>query len=122
VDYINTLYRTGARIAYITNRGPKLRSGTEKALRANNLPFELPGVSLYFNEKNEDVVAYKARIMAGINKTSKIVGGFENEPDNINMFITNYPNGFMFFLDTFTLSHSPLKPGIVVIKNFLINR
>ncbi len=119
IAYINSIYAAGGRIMYVSARGPELRPGTEAALRANKLPYGVPGTMLYLNERNEDAVVYKSRVLGEIKQTGTVMGGFENEPDNINLFKTMFPNGSMFFLNTRKSSNTPLKPGIVVIDNYL---
>jgi hypothetical protein len=96
-----------------------MRSGTENALRANNLLLGKPRVALYLNERDEEVVGYKARVLNEVRKSGKVIGGFENEPENINMFKNMFPDGFMFFLNTRKSSNTPLSPGITVINNYL---
>ncbi|MDD4004618.1 MAG: hypothetical protein PHW69_05375 [Elusimicrobiaceae bacterium] len=117
--YCNALYKSGARIVYITARRGMHRPGTESALRSNKLPFDTPGVAIYFNERDENVIAYKKRVLSETSQSGKVIGGFENEPDNINLFSEMFPQGYMFFLNTRKSSNTPLKPGITVINNFL---
>jgi hypothetical protein len=118
VEYVNSVMWHGGVIVYVTARPGYLRSGSEYALAANGFPINVSGVALYTNDNSENPVVYKARVLNEVGLVGKVVGGFENEPENINLFKEIFPEGYMFFLDTRASSSEPLSEGIAVIKDY----
>lgn len=121
--YAARLKARGATIIYITGRWEDLREGTEKALRKHGYPMP-DGLTVHLMmkpEKTQKDDEYKDAKLKDIAKMGEVIGGFENEPKNINIFQTHFPNGMMFFLETrhsgrTDASGRPVEPNKGVLR------
>lgn len=101
-EFVKAAVKSGATIVYITGRWEALRSGTEAGLKKHGYPLQ-DGKSVFLYMKPEPKMkddAFKDDKLKEVAKMGTVVGGFENEPKNINIFKKNFPEGRMFFLDT----------------------
>ncbi len=125
VNYVRTVYKLGGMVVYITARFGYLNNATMTALR--NCGFPLPDgkrVYLYMNPGTyQNTVAYKSAILDIVDQMGCVAGGFENEPENINLFKRKYPSAHMMFLHTLHSGPEPpdVLPGIPFITDYFLN-
>lgn len=124
-QYVNWLWGSGATIVYLTGRDvPRMEKGTIANLLRHGFPLGGTHARLMMKPtKEEDDLVFKQRALKEIAMMGEVVGGFENEPANINAFQENFPGGIMVFLDTI---HSPKpiepNPGIFWVRDFTPSR
>ena len=122
VDFVTAAYEAGATIYYLTGRDePNMGKGTRKSLESHNFPLLPPRVHLRLKPRFEDEdLAFKRDTIDEIRTLGQVVGVFENEPVNANLFHQAFPEATVVFLETV---HSPNPPpladGIVRLPNFL---
>lgn len=112
VNYIRTLYSTGARIVYLTGRdAPRQLLGTVKALRDNGLPIGIQGTELIMkpSAQTQDAV-FKQQAMNYLRQYGKVVAAFDTEPANANVFKRAFPDAIIV---AFGDSHSPNPPPLL---------
>jgi hypothetical protein len=122
LSYVGELIRQGARIVYLTGRNaPGMGPGTMRELAEKRFLFSGTNqVKLLMkpNAKMDDL-EFKAKAFEKISKYGVVVGGFENEPRNINAMAKAFPEATMVFLETIHSRH-PDKPapGIHHLRDF----
>jgi len=122
VQYVKKLSGLGAHIAYLTGRNrPGMSVCTEEALRKNGFPLGASeNASLTMKSKRAlDDAEFKKKALASIAQLGQVVGGFDNEPANVNALKEAFPDALIVFLDTMH-SNRPDQPGnnIPWIKDF----
>jgi hypothetical protein len=120
--YVGELLRQGARVVYLTGRNsPNMGSGTIRQLSEKRFLFSgSHQVKLIMKPSAKmDDLEFKIKAFEKISKYGIVVGGFENEPRNINAMAKAFPDAIMVFLETIHSRH-PDKPvpGIHHVKNF----
>jgi predicted kinase/phosphoglycolate phosphatase-like HAD superfamily hydrolase len=102
VDFVKAVVARGGTAVYFTGRWEDMRPGTEIALRRNGFP-EPDGRRVILAMKPDRAEAddaFKARELPRLGKLGLVVGGFENEPPNVNIFKRQFPSALMIFLNT----------------------
>lgn len=102
-EYVREIKRRGAAIFYLTARQSSEREGTIASLE--KMQFPVPDgkrVFLIVKEKEQDTPEYKLSQLGNIAAMGKVVGGFENEPQNANIFKTRFPDALIVFVDMLT--------------------
>lgn len=128
VDYVKEVVGRGAVAVYLTGRWEELRPGTEEMLRKNDFPApDGRRVILAMKpDRRQKDDAYKDEKLPELARLGKVVGGFENEPKNVNIFKQRFPDGIMIFLDTKTSGQKdpasgrpiPVNPTIPWVADF----
>lgn len=98
--YVREIRRRGAVIVYLTARRSGERAGTVASLE--KLGFPVPDgerVFLTVKEKEQGTPEYKLEQLDKIGAMGQVVGGFENEPQNANIFKTRFPDALILFVD-----------------------
>lgn len=126
-EYLWQAQRRGI-VIYITGRWEEMRPGTEALLRKRGFPMP-DGKTVFLFMKPQEAIPdaeYKDAKLAEIPSMGEVVGGFENEPKNANVFKKHFPDSLIVFLDT---KHSGAKdaegkviqpaPGIPWVADFL---
>lgn len=125
VNFVRTVLNSGGMVVYITARFGYLNNATMTALR--DCGFPLPDgkmVYLYMNPGTyQNTVEYKSAILDMVDEMGCVAGGFENEPENINLFKRKYPSARMMFLHTLHSGPEPpeVLPGIPFITDYFLN-
>jgi hypothetical protein len=120
LDYVQRLVAAGAGVVYLTGRdAPGMGEGTRASQAA--LGFPLGGLHvLHLKPRPDEPDAdYKRREAAAIAARGPVIGAFENEPANANIFRQAFAEAEVFFLDTVCSPDAPpLAPGIQIIRDF----
>ena len=122
VRYCHDCCDVGATVYYLTGRDePGMGDGTRASLRKHGFPFDVPHATLRLKPRFEMAdLEFKREVVAELPAFGEIVGCFENEPVNANLFAASFPAAHMVFLETV---HSPdpppLDPRIVRRRDFL---
>lgn len=121
VEFARDVHAAGGHIVYLTGRDePNMGQGTRRALTGRGFPFECDRADLMLKPRfDEPDLEFKRRACEDVRKLGTVLGVFENEPVNANLFADAFPDADVFFLETV---HSPdpppLRPQIVRIKDF----
>lgn len=121
VEYVKELAATGALVVYLTGRDRhRMKEGTEAALRAAGFPLE-PGVALLMLKPDWRFrdVAYKDWAVGKLLEMGRVVGAFDNEPANANLFRRGFREAHVVHLATRQSPRAvPLIGGVVSVKDF----
>lgn len=111
VPFVRQCYDLGATVVYLTGRDtPNMLVGTVRALRDDGFPIGLPRVELVLKPTFEEPdTAFKIRMLDAMDELGVVVGTFENEPGNANMFLSRWPLGVHVLLET---QHAPGAPAL----------
>ena len=111
--YVQRLWRAGAYVVYLTGRLDNLmRRCTISALRQNNFPMEGHTYLSMKDQKEMGDLEFKKKSLSMISGIGQIVGGFDNEPININTMKETFPESLMVYVDTI---HSP-RPDVPAVN------
>ena len=102
VEFVNAVLARKGVVVYFTGRWEDMRPGTEIALRKNEFP-EPDGRRVILAmkpDRHEPDDVFKARELPKLGALGQVVGGFENEPPNVNIFKRQFPSALMIFLNT----------------------
>jgi hypothetical protein len=107
VNYVRTLYSSGARIVYLTGRDvPRQLIGTVKALRDLGYPIGMQGTELIMKPKaDEQDAVFKQRVITHLRLSGKIIATFDSEPENANMFRRTFADAQVLLFE------APRKPN-----------
>lgn len=120
-DYARACYDAGATLVYFTGRDlQNMALGTVRSLRDHGFPIGVPGVELVLKPEAElDDFTYKRLTLEKLARGGEVVAGFDNEPENCNLFKAHFADADIFLLDTGHVPHAPdLGPGIRVVADF----
>lgn len=119
-NFVNDVNNLNIKIVYLSGRFESMREGTVKNFIENGFPLDEDSENLVLkpNEKIPDHV-FKHSIMEKISGFGKMIAGFDNEPQNTNIFKTHFPESEVFFLETnHSLNPPNLMDTIHTIQNF----
>lgn len=114
-------YDRGATLVYLTGRDlPMMGAGTFASLRDVGFPVGVVGTELVlkprFEMPDSEFKRYEAPRLARI---GAVVAAFDNEPENCNVFASQFPDADSVFVDTQHLDGAPaLDPAVSVIGDF----
>lgn len=118
VAYVRSLYSNGARIVYLTGRdAPRQLLGTVRSLRDNGFPIGIQGTELIMKPtaQTQDAI-FKQQVTNYLRHYGKVVGTFDNEPANVNVYRRAFPSAAVFAFDA---PHSPNPPPLLPdVKKF----
>jgi hypothetical protein len=124
VEYVNAVHETGATVYYLTGRDePGMGRGTRLSLAAHKFPIgpERVVTRLKPSFEEEDLV-FKRRVLAELHHLGPVLGAFENEPANANLFAEEFPAAQVVFLETIhSPNPPPLLPRIARLKDFRLS-
>ncbi len=121
VDFVRTLYSSGAKIVYLTGRDTERQLlGTVRALREHGFPIGIQGTELIMKPTPQTQNAmFKQRVTNYLRHYGKVVATFDNEPGNINVYRRAFGKALCVL---FQASHSgdapPLLPNITELASF----
>ncbi len=121
VDFVRTLYSSGAKIVYLTGRDTERQLlGTVRALREHGFPIGIQGTELIMKPTPQTQNAmFKQRVTNYLRHYGKVVATFDNEPGNINVYRRAFGKAICVL---FQAKHSsdapPLLPNITELKSF----
>ncbi len=120
--YVQAVATSGAEVVYMTGRSAAMESGTQQALVADGFPWDpADGATelILKSTRGQSDAQFKGAQTQTLEQNGTIVGCFDNEPANVNMFQQVAPQATVVFLNTV---HSPNAPevnsGIAQIDSF----
>jgi hypothetical protein len=119
-EFVRACHDRGAFCYYLTGRDvPNMRAGTEESLRRHGFPMDRRAHLHLKARFEDDDYLFKQGVVEELRCMGRVVGVFENEPANVNLFHREFPDAIVVFLETV---HSPgappVLPGIYRVKNF----
>lgn len=109
VPFVGACFARGATIVYLTGRDvPGMLVGTVRTLRDDGFPIGQPRIELVLKPTfEEDDVAFKRRMLDPMNALGTVVGTFENEPGNCNLFKKRWPASHAILIETQCAPEAP---------------
>lgn len=121
VDFVREVLRRGGKAVYLTGRWEAMRPGTEQSMARMGYPAaDGRNVLLMMKpDRAQSDIDFKKVAFEDIAKLGEVVGGFENEPANVNAYQERFRTGLYIFLDTrhSTTAAVPL-PSIYWVGDF----
>jgi hypothetical protein len=114
-------YEAGASIVYLTGRDlPQMGVGSFGSLSALGFPIGVCGTELVLKPDPKMLdFEFKRTEAPKIARVGKVVASFDNEPENCNIFLAQYPDAESVLLDTQHAGGAPpLSEGVKVIPDF----
>jgi hypothetical protein len=102
VDYVREVLRQGGKAVYLTGRWEDMRPGTARSLYRMGYP-AADGRTVFLMMKPtraQTDIDFKKIAFNDIALLGQVVGGFENEPANVNAYQERFQTGVYIFLDT----------------------
>lgn len=121
VDFVRTLYSSGAKIVYLTGRDTERQLlGTVRALREKGFPIGIQGTELIMKPTPQTQNAmFKQRVTNYLRHYGKVVATFDNEPGNINVYRRAFGKAICVLFQAKHSSDSPpLLPNITELVSF----
>lgn len=124
VRFVRACYDRGATVVYLTGRDiPNMLVGTVRTLRDDGFPIGRPRIEMVLKPTfEEDDKVFKSRHLDDMDSLGVVVGTFENEPGNTNLFAGRWPDAMHVFVDT---HHAPNPPPLdsraVSVKDFVVD-
>lgn len=122
VEFVQSLHVAGAHIVYLTGRDEAgMRDGTLQSLLAARFPINTARTSLIMKpDKSLRDTAFKEQASEQIRAIGVVVGEFENEPRNSNLFHSLFPNAVHLCLNTpHSKNAPPLDAGVILIDDYV---
>jgi hypothetical protein len=120
-EFVQTLYKTGAEIIYLTGRDePGMGEGTRTMLKRDGFPFGVERTHLLLKAAfHLDDLEHKTAASKYVEQKGKLIASFENEPPNLIGLSEVFPEAMHVFVDTIYSDRPALvKNGLYKIKNF----
>ncbi len=121
--YVQAVASSGAEVVYMTGRSSAMESGTQQALVADGFPWDPADNATQLilkSSKGESDAQFKGAETQTLEQSGTIVGCFDNEPANVNMFQQVAPQATVVFVNTVHSPNAPaVAPGIAQIDSFL---
>lgn len=121
VRYANALFAAGATLVYLSGRdAPNMLVGCAAALRQHGFPVGIPRTAITLKHAFETSdLDFKRDALDFMEQMGTVVGTFDNEPANCNLFAARWPDADHFFVET---AHAPdpppLHPSVVRVLDF----
>jgi len=111
VDFVKDVHRAGATVFYLTGRDePGMGTGTRASLQRHGFPLDLERVIVRLKPRFEDSdLVFKRGVVDELQGIGDVLGVFENEPVNANLFAEAFPDADVWLLETV---HSPDPPPL----------
>lgn len=123
IQYVNLVHQTGATVIYLSGRdSPGMLVGCSASLRENGFPVGVANTTLILKPNFEMTdLNFKQDALSYINKLGEVVGTFDNEPANCNLFLKAWPEATHVWVDSnHTQGAPPLEKGIYHIDDFCV--
>ena len=120
-DYVRACYEAGAIVVYLTGRAlANMALGSFASLRDLGFPIGLVGTARVTKPPFATPAAeFKRAVAPALSRLGRVVGVFDNEPENTNLFVDAHPDCTAVFLDTQHAPNPPaLHPQVKVIETF----
>jgi beta-phosphoglucomutase-like phosphatase (HAD superfamily) len=123
-SFVQDLRRAGAQVYFVSSRSRRYQGGaTLEFLRRRGFIRAGEEDHLYLKEENEKSVEFKRRSAEQIrrrleNEGSRMVGLFENEPENLDAWSEVFPQAKAFFVEGAYLKNGPIPAKSVILEDF----
>ncbi len=121
VDFVRTLYSSGARIVYLTGRdAPRQLLGTVKSLRDHGFPIGIQGSELIMKPtvQTQDAM-FKQKLTRYLRGFGTVIAAFDSETANINVYRRAFGKATcVLFKTNASPNPPPLLPKIHAIHSF----
>ncbi|GAC1352855.1 MAG: hypothetical protein NVS3B20_07270 [Polyangiales bacterium] len=121
VPFVRTCHARGATVVYLTGRDlPAMGLGTFASLRALGFPLGVAGVEFILKPDAQMAdEAFKRMVAPSLARVGEVIASFDNEPANCNLFLAQYPDADIVFVDTQHVPGAPpLSAAVHVIGDF----
>ncbi len=119
--FVKRVERAGARIVYLTGRDePGMGEGTRQVLKQEGFPLDGERAQLWLKPRFEmDDASFKRDAAARLRSLGELVASFENEPKNLVMLKSEFPDALHVWLETVASEHpAPPVRGIYRLRDF----
>jgi phosphoglycolate phosphatase-like HAD superfamily hydrolase len=116
-------YAAGASIVYLTGRDlPQMGLGTFGSLRSLDFPIGVCGTELVLKPDPKMLdFEFKRFEAPKLARVGRVVASFDNEPENCNIFLAQFPDADSVLVDTqHAAGAPPLSAGVKVIPDFVL--
>jgi hypothetical protein len=120
-DFARACYAAGASLVYLTGRDlPQMGVGTFGSLKSLGFPIGVCGTELVLKPEAKMLdFEFKRLEVTKLARVGTVVASFDNEPENCNVFLAQYPDAESVLVDTQHAGGAPpLTPGVKVIPDF----
>ena len=121
VDFARACYEAGANLVYLTGRDlPQMGVGTFGSLKSLGFPIGLCGTELVL-KPDPKMLDFEFKRFEGpkLARVGTVVAAFDNEPENCNVFLAQFPDAESVLIDTQHAGGAPpLAGGVKVIPDF----
>lgn len=121
VEFANKAFEAGATLVYLSGRdAPGMLVGCAASLRQHRFPVGVARTAIVLKPDFDTTdLDFKTEAVEYIDGLGTVVGSFDNEPGNCNLFATRWPSALSVFVQT---QHAPNPPalvdGVVSIEDF----
>lgn len=122
IRFAKACYDAGASIVYLTGRDlPLMGLGTFGSLRRHGFPIGVCGTELVLKPEAKMLdFEFKRFEAPKLARVGNVVASFDNEPENCNVFLQQFPDAESVLVDTQHAGGAPpLMPGVKVIADFV---
>jgi phosphoglycolate phosphatase-like HAD superfamily hydrolase len=120
-EYVQAVHDAGAHVVYLTGRDePGMGAGTRASLELLGFPHAHERVLLRLKPRpSEDDASFKLRESQAIAALGPVLGAFENEPRNANIFAEAFPQADVFLLETVcSPDPPPLAERVLRVRDY----
>jgi hypothetical protein len=120
IAFAQACYKAGASLVYLTGRDlPLMGVGTFGSLRSLGFPIGVCGTELVLKPEAKMLDAEFKRFEAPkLARVGRVVASFDNEPENCNVFLAEFPEAESVLVDTQHAGNAPpLAPGVSVVAD-----
>jgi hypothetical protein len=121
IQFCQQLWEGGATLVYFSGRdAPNMLVGTTQSLRTHGFPVGQVRTLITLKERFEkEDLLFKREALAYLKTLGTVVGSFDNEPANCNMFHEHFPTAENVAVATAHAPNpKPLHPAVKVIADF----
>ncbi|MFZ4734317.1 MAG: haloacid dehalogenase-like hydrolase [Bradymonadia bacterium] len=119
--FVRESYEAGATVVYLSGRdAPNMAVGCVESLRRHGFPIALAHTVLVLKPTFEmPDLEFKRDVVDFLGTLGTVVGAFDNEPGNCNMFRRMFPDALSVFVETtWAPNPPPLDEGIPTVPDF----
>jgi len=121
--FAKACYEAGANVVYLTGRDlPQMGVGTFGSLKSLGFPIGLCGTELVLKPDPKMLdFEFKRSEAPKLARVGRVIAAFDNEPENCNVFLGQFPDADSVLVDTQHAGGAPpLADGVKVIPDFTL--
>ncbi len=124
--FVRRMLRRGAHLFYVSSRSQsKQAEGTARSLRRLRMAEAGDAVEVILKQDGIESIDFKRQAFARVHaakrlggRPARVVGVFENEPENINAMLREFPEARAYFVTGAWLKREALLPGATMIRDY----